>query len=158
MYDVFRHRSCVSDYWNVLPQDSDSYFQGHPLPCLDNLPSRYHTKEGWRGGALRSKWRAEQWISMSPCWCVDAALGQYLLLHAFPTLYHRGSHLLGMVSVAETVCLVCTFSLVASLCPTFCSTDGVMASLECLLILVFSFSSFFFPNLFPSQASLFSPG
>lgn len=56
-----------------------------------------------------------------------------------------------------TVCLVCTFSLVASLYPAFCSTGGVMASLECLPILVLSFS-LFFSNLFPSQASLFSPG
>lgn len=157
MYDVFRHKLCVNEYWNGLPQDSDSYFVGHPLPCLDNLPSSHLTENGGCLGTEKNKWRAKRGIRLPPS-CCDSQVGVWLQPWAGtshckpPTFQLRGFYFLAVVSIAERACLGCaSISL-----PTFWAT-GVVASLECLLILVFRgffCLDFFFPSLFSSQASV----
>lgn len=56
LWSGFRGKMCVSDYWNVLPQDSDSCFPCHPLPCLDSLPSSPHTRKGSRDWGAGNAW------------------------------------------------------------------------------------------------------
>lgn len=144
--------------WVLKSASPGLWFLLSGLPTTLPWQAPHQLSPGGGLGTEKSKRRAEWCIRLPPscvvlrlvCGCDPGPTSPTANL----PLSSRGSYFLGMVATAERACLACaSISL-----PTFWAT-GVVASLECLLILVFRDFPFYCLVvvvflLFPSQASV----